>query len=274
MDVFSSQVITDLKKDLEAKKAEYLNLLQTLIVKPAKSSGYYPSSAQSKLYAVEGKIKMLSSSLGINEGNWCKNEKNKVLKQYYVDNSAKKKKIYIAAGIGAVAVIIALIIFINYLSSLGDMQRFEERIQSGDNFVSAGKLSNAIDSYTEAYKEYDGFKSSTYKQNAFAKISATTDKIIDNADSNNSTLYIALQIVNNLQTLNLEKDEQKIITEKADIINSEIDKRVSKGHNTLIGNISANSGKLDDNSKKLLNELLLLSPNDYWLNFIKSKENE
>lgn len=274
MNTFDYQVVSDLKNELEAKKAEYLNLLQTLIVKSDKSSGYYPSSAQSKLYAVEGKIKMLASSLGIDDNNWCKNEKDKILQQYYVDNSAKKKKICIAAGIGAVAVIIALIIFINYLSSLGDMQRFEERIQSGDNFVSTGKLSNAIDSYTEAYKDYDGFKSSTYKQNAFAKISATTDMIIDNADNDNSTLYIALQIVNNLQTLNLEKDEQKIITEKANIINSEIEKRVTKGHNTLIGNISANRGKLDEDSKKLLNELLLLSPDDYWLNFIKNKENE
>ena len=135
MNTFDYQVVSDLKNELEAKKAEYLNLLQTLIVKPDKSSGYYPSSAQSKLYAVEGKIKMLASSLGIDDNNWCKNEKDKILQQYYVDNSAKKKKIYIAAGIGAVAVIIALIIFINYLSSLGDMQRFEERIQSGAKFL-------------------------------------------------------------------------------------------------------------------------------------------
>ena len=31
---------------------------------------------------------------------------------------------------------------------------------------------------------------------------------------------------------------------------------------------------LDENGKKLLLELLILAPNDYWLNFIKNKNNE
>jgi hypothetical protein len=46
------------------------------------------------------------------------------------------------------------------------------------------------------------------------------------------------------------------------------------GRQQLITVISANNGKLDERGKLLLNELLMLSPDDYWLNFIKKKSNE
>jgi len=36
--------------------------------------------------------------------------------------------------------------------------------------------------------------------------------------------------------------------------------------------VSANNGKLNEDGKKLLEELLELSPDDYWLKFIKNKE--
>ena len=42
--------------------------------------------------------------------------------------------------------------------------------------------------------------------------------------------------------------------------------------NALLTNISSNGGKLDSEGKKMLDEALLVSPNNYWLNFIKNKE--
>ena len=56
---------------------------------------------------------------------------------------------------------------------------------------------------------------------------------------------------------------EKLITEKVD-----------NGHQPLITNISTNKGELDENGKNNLAELLELSPNDYWLNFIKHKISE
>ena len=266
--------IEQLRTELEKKKSEYLQLLQTLIVIPEQSSGYYPPSAQTQLYAAEGKIKMLSSALGISENGWCKTEKNNILKKYYKDTAGLTKRNRKAAAIGAAAVIIGLIVFVNYLSSLGDMNRFDDNIQKGDKFFAEGKYCNAIDNYSEAYTNYDGFNSGSYKENAFSKIESATTKLMDEANSDNKALYMLRQSVDNLLKLNLKTSDKKKITAKSELIKSEIEKRVTNGHNTLIGSISANNGRLDESSKKLLDELLWLSPDDYWLNFIKNKENE
>lgn len=53
---------------------------------------------------------------------------------------------------------------------------------------------------------------------------------------------------------------------------TELSKAVENGLNNIIGNISNNNGKLDAKGRDVLNELLKINPNDYWLNFIKNKE--
>ena len=55
-------------------------------------------------------------------------------------------------------------------------------------------------------------------------------------------------------------------------INQEIDNVASQGVDELIGNVATNGGKLDENGKKYLEQLLQLTPNDYWLKFVKNKE--
>ncbi len=266
--------IEQIKIELESKQSEYLHLLQTLIVRPKNTPGYYPAEAQKQLYQIEGRINMLHSLMGDKTNNWCKTEKEKILKACYIDTAAKKKPIYIAAGIGAAAVIIALIIFINYLSSLGDINRFEDEIQKGDKYLSEGKLNNAIDNYTAAYINYDGYKSGSYKESAFKKIETATDQIIADAQTDNNALYIAQQTINNLLQQNLTKSEKQKLEAKAKYIDNEIVIRVEDGLKTLIGNISQNNGSLDESGKKFLKEMLLLSPDNYWFNFINKKENE
>lgn len=49
-------------------------------------------------------------------------------------------------------------------------------------------------------------------------------------------------------------------------------KKVDEGKDRLIVNIKKNKGKLDAEGKNLLQELLAVSPDDYWLNIIKNKQ--
>ena len=74
--------------------------------------------------------------------------------------------------------------------------------------------------------------------------------------------------------LNLDKEDLSRLQSKKDNIEKLINTRVSNGRNSLISIVSANNGKLDADGKALLIDLLELSPNDYWLNFIKKKSYE
>ena len=55
-------------------------------------------------------------------------------------------------------------------------------------------------------------------------------------------------------------------------LNTQIKSAVKRETNTIILNISTNRGKLDASGKKLLNSLLEVAPEDYWLNIIKKKQ--
>ena len=81
-------------------------------------------------------------------------------------------------------------------------------------------------------------------------------------------------MINSELQLKLDAKDKERLTNKNKELENTIKERTESGRNTLIMILSTNNGKLDENGKKLLNELLELSPNDYWLNFIKKKSYE
>jgi hypothetical protein len=87
-------------------------------------------------------------------------------------------------------------------------------------------------------------------------------------------LLLASKIVESELELDLDPSDERRLKDKTEELKLKIIERIDNGRNTLIMNLSANNGNLDKSGRKLLDELLLLSPNDYWLNFIKKKDNE
>ncbi len=130
----------------------------------------------------------------------------------------------------------------------------------------------AFAAYLEAYTNYDAFNRSSYKENAFQKMEKVTDKLIEKGKSDNSYLLQAKEALNSLIQLDIPSSVRASLQEKLDGVEQDIINRVNNGRNTLILNVSANKGKLNEAGKKLLDELMKLSPDDYWLNFIKNKE--
>ena len=70
------------EKELERLKGEYSQALEELITVPDGYSGYFTVKAKSDLYAIEGKINVLSTVLGKNCSKWCKAEYDRVLDKY------------------------------------------------------------------------------------------------------------------------------------------------------------------------------------------------
>ena len=140
--------------------------------------------------------------------------------------------------------------------------------------MNQGDFDNAIRSYKEAYSNYNDINSDKYKKKAIDKIDAITDKLIKDGDANSNNLLLASKIVESELELDLDPSDERRLKDKTEELKLKIIERIDNGRNTLIMNLSANNGNLDKSGRKLLDELLLLSPNDYWLNFIKKKENE
>ena len=260
------------KGELSAQKKEYRRLLDTLLVIPAKTSAYYPASALTKLSLVEGKIKLLSDALKTNDADWCIQEKEKVLQAHYKDTSSLKRKAYTKVAAVATTLLIGGAYGTSYVSSLGDIDAFNQTVQKGDSFMSSGLYDQALVSYSEAYTNYDAFNSSSYKEDAFQKMEEVTDKLIEKGKTDNPSLLQAKNALQKQLQLDIPSSERTRLQEKLNGIETEIVSKVDNGRNTLILNVSANNGKLNEDGKKLLDELLELSPDDYWLKFIKNKE--
>ena len=264
--------ISDLKGELASQKKEYERLLESLLVVPAKTCAYYPASALTQLGLVEGKIRLLSEALKTDDSSWCEKTKEKVLKAHYKNNSLLKKKAYsIVAAIAAVAIVCGLY-GASYVSSLSDIESFNQTVQVGDGYMASGLYDQAIASYKDAYTNYDAINSSSYKNDAFQKMEEVTDKLIEAGKTDNISLLSAKQAIQSELQLDLSSADRANLQEKLQNVEAEISTRVESGRNTLILNVSANSGKLNPDGRKLLDELLEFSPNDYWLNFIKNKE--
>lgn len=267
-----AKTISDLKEELNALKKEYCELLDSLLIIPDKASAYYPASALTRLSFVEGKIKILNDALKINDDDWCKIEKDKILKEYYIDTYSLRQKFFIKIAVTIVIIVSFGFYAANYVSSLDDIESYNQLIHKGDVLISKGSYDKAVSCYQDAYTNYNAFNSSHYKEEAFKKTDEVLTKLIEDGNIENVKLLTALSIAQSELQLNLNSSEKEIAEARMKIIKIRISEKVENGLNTLILNISANKGKLDNEGKKLLDELLMLSPKDYWLQFIKNKE--
>ena len=155
-----------------------------------------------------------------------------------------------------------------------ERQIYNNRLFTGDTFLNNGDYDNAIESYKEAYNGYNALNSGSYKEEALGKIDEVTEMLLKDSKTDNKSLLQAYHILQSEMQLNLEKKDKERLQAKLEEVETIITEKVDNGRNTLITSLSAKNGALDDNSKMLLLELLELSPNDYWLNFIKKKSYE
>lgn len=186
----------------------------------------------------------------------------------------EKKPPYKAMIVLAVITVIGGFYGFNYWASSSDRELFESKVFSGNSLMSSGNYDQAVESYKEAYNGYNAMNRSSYQKDALDKIDAVVDKLIKEGETNNKSLAQAYKVIESELQLTLsDVDKERLTTKKNDLENK-ITERTDNGRNTLITILSANKGKLDENGLQLLNDLLELSPNDYWLNFIKKKSYE
>lgn len=264
-------------KELKKDKDNYLALLSSLATKPGggiiQKSYYFEPDAEEQLSKATDRIKRLYKNVPKKYDDWCEHEKAQFLKKHSVTSADYQKQVL--KKIGIPAAILAVISFgsINYISSIDDIEKYEQTMSAGDEKIKQGDYTAAFSLYQQAKNEYDGgWMKSSYENDAQAKIDENIELLISNCEG---AIYakeygkahdILEQIPENL----IEKGSKE--SDALSVIKENISKAVDTEMENLIQNISANNGKMDAEGEKLLDNLLKLSPDDYWLNFIKNKQ--
>ena len=236
-------------------------IVQYVLYSIAYGIGLCPNAPRLKITATSSKENKKEKEI--------KQEEKKVVKKVVTE---KKGSSYVKIAAFWAVILFGAFFGYNYFDSSEQRDNYRQSLYSGDTFLNNGDYANAVESYKAAYNGYNSFNRSNYRNDALEKIDALTDRLIKEGD--NKSLNQAYNTVVSELQLELSNSDKERLESKKTELETTIQERLNNGRNTLITNISANKGKLDDNGKKLLVELLELSPNDYWLNFIKEKSYE
>ena len=277
LESFKREKTDALVKSLNPKKDEYIQSLKILLVIPhnffIKKSGYYNRDGEQKLNAIEEDIKLIYYNMGKSYNNWCENEKAKHLSKYKVNTGNIARQIFLKIILPIIIIFGSGNAIISYMSSSNDIDRFEQSIADGEQLVSEGDYAKALQVFSSARLNYNAsFRTSHYKNIACKYIDSSIDNAVKKSLSltSNGKLAESNDLLNSLSQEIVSENPQNL--DKYNKAKTELSKAVENGLNNIIGNISNNNGKLDAKGRDVLNELLKINPNDYWLNFIKNKE--
>ena len=271
----------NLKKMLEDLKKEYLQTFDEIIVpkgKIAKASGYFTPETLNKQYILENKIIILSKRLG-EDLDWCKVKKEEILSKHVQSKSAQRSKFGCLISIPIILLILVTGWTYNFIASADERAEFEQTMASALQEKNNGNLIASIELYSKAETEYDaGWRNGYYKSRArkeaeiiSSQIYAEQKTMLDEAISSNDYIKVASIIKTLPQCLVLSGDDWNHYKSITSTLESSIENAINIEIEKLLKSISKN-GKLSKEELEVLNTLTSIAPENYWVKFIKTKE--
>lgn len=257
-------------------KNSYLNRLKSL---DAIQQMGDISTSDSELSELRRKLIKMGCLLQQDMTQWCDSQVEQI-NQRRAEKAARKKKRNTIAGIAAgLAVLVSGWQGGSYLSSQEAIETYQTTMSQADIAMSEGRYPDALSLYLQAEHNYDGsFSSSSYKSAAHSKAVEASDQIVSNWEeeiSNQNQPYKGLQA--KLLTLSLPKNlllegtTSNVYQTTVASIDVALKEETEKLINDLLTEIYKNKGTLSSEKRALLEEMLQVSPDNYWLNFIKEK---
>lgn len=269
--------VNTVKEVLDAKKIDFTNLLNTALVKPSASyiskSGHYASDKLSDIEKMESEIKGLYGEMGVKYDDWCKTEKDRILSSYIVSDSSRFRQMLLKIAMPAAMFCGVGYYGGTYAVSTDEINAYEQRMKAADGYLANGNYGKAIAGFIQASNLYDGsFRTSSYKEGALSQADVCFAKMQDQVTSliDRKQYGQILALMNSIPTEYLAANQNKsdwIEKTKIDLQNT-----VAEEVDQLAEIISFNGGHLTEDGKKYLDQLLAVSPDNYWLNLIKTKE--
>lgn len=269
--------LNSVKEVLDAKKIDFTNLLNTALVKPSASyiskSGHYATDKLSDINKLESEIKGLYGEMGVKYDNWCETEKNRILFPHIVPDSSRHRQMLLKIVMPAAMFCGFSYYGGTYAVSTDDINAYEQRMETADGYRANEDYGKAIAGFMQASNLYDGsFRTSSYKDGAMSQADVCFEKMQGKVTSliEGKQYGQALTLMNSipLEYLSANQDKSDWIEKtKIDLQNIAADEV-----DQLADMIASNGGHLTEGGKKYLDQLLAVSPDNYWLNLIKTKE--
>ena len=265
-------------KELARLKKDYESKLHAALVIPSKKSyisksAYLSPDAMDGLSSLEDEIRRMYQEIGDNYDDWCNKMKSSLLATHGVSPTQRRNQIITKIGIPAAFAAGVLWLGGSYVGSKSEIDQFNNDMSRANELVAEGHFREGFLAYQEAKDGYNGsFFPSSYEWDADEAIETTVKMVCVEASEliSNNQLVAAQAKLNEIPESIIigNKDLERQVKDCHD----KLDAAISRIRDSLLSIISKNGGKLDGDGKKLLEEGLLASPNDYWLNFINNKE--
>ena len=278
--------IPDMSRQLVLMQKEYTSMLEQLITIPKgglyKKSGYYSASAQAQLWVVENKIEIIGAALGKDYTNWYTTEKQRVLDKYQQEKSKQISMVFVKVIVPIIIVTIAIIEGTTYLVSLDQIREYKSTFAHADSLFKIGDYSAAMGEYQRAGAEYScNFSRTKLKKDANTASELSCEKIVE-LELNKYASFLeagkyfdaqkTLEFIDSLSSTPSGNKFSSFLSSKQSEFEETVKSALYDGKSELIQNIANHNGRLDTTGIELLVELLKVAPEDYWLNFIKTKE--
>lgn len=268
--------IDAVKAEITKEQTAYTTLATSSVVVPkfatVKFSGYFDSSKESELKEIEDRIVAGYKEIGLQYDNWCKSEKDAILKKYEVGAATLLGQIAIKILTPIMIVFFSCLYLVRYVSSKSEIEEFNRYIAVGDSLSAANDPLAAFDMYYTADTAYTGsFLPSRYHANASEAFESTIIKFdrqfVDLMED--KKLSAAKALVDTLP--NLYCSRYKTLAESRNKHRKDLEEASKTGLNQMIKKVSSGNGKLKEEDKEYLDELIAISNDSYWLNVIKKK---
>lgn len=262
---------------LSNEKKTYLSILKNSLFIPSSKfisrSAYFNPARLNEIHSHEVLIEGMYNEKGEPYNNWCEKEKDNILAPYVVSKSKQIRQavlkvllpLAIAGGTGTQ--------YISYSSSSASIELYDQTIQRAEQLASQNNYGKAIAAFLSAEANYNGsYKSESYKNEAHVLANKTFETLKSSVESKIANKKYK-QVLDELDSIPSEfiqnNSNAKTWIERT---KEELKIKVDKDINDLPTLISKNGGNLGQDGKQLLDELISVSPDNYWLRFLKNKK--
>jgi len=264
-------------KALDTEKNTYISIIKNALVIPSSKiiskSAYFKPERLVEIEAREKLIVGMYNEKGEAYNGWCEKEKEKILAPYSVSKSKQIRQaclkillpLSIIGGTGSQ--------YVSYNMSSDSIDKYNQIISNGDTQLSAGNYGKAISCFLSAGDGYNAsYNTSSYKNDAISKAENAFEELQNKVETqiSNKQYKIVLDEINSIPAEFVEitpKSKEWIDKTKVELVDA-VDKEVTN----LAEFIANNNGKLGPEGKKLIDDLLSVSPDNYWLRLLKNKE--
>lgn len=270
---FQKAKVKAVQAEITKEKTTYTGHLNSSLILPRKygikSSGYLDAATQTERDAIATNIKDYYGELNLPYDNWCEDQEKELLAKHHVGWDSIAKQVGLIYVLPFVILLITAITSIRYAISADNIAQYDRYMFVGDSLSTEKDYIGAMCAYYTADTIYHAkFRSSGYHRNAQTKLKVATAKFGKHCDS-----LLEQKKLSQVKSL-VEAIPQPIRDAYPHIDTNarrQLSESIDRGLDDMISRISKNGGKLKQEDKEYLNELMLVSEDKYWFNIIKKK---